>query len=353
MFLPDYYRQYPDLARLSDTECWDHYQQWGHRERRRFNPNICLESYLCRYLDLRAAFGKNHLDAFSHYQTYGIKEGRIATPIANANVLTHFWTNKGYGLVDPQRTLRRVCLDESARTGKGVSVGMIDTGFNSTDAIAHNTREVRDGMDNDRNGLIDDLAGWDFYDADNDVTDEHGHGTIVGEVLRASAPDCKIAVVKANGANGLGRTEALSTGIRYLCDRGVRAINISQSTTASTPELESAVNYALQKKVILVCSGGNNGVLEFPAVLGVRFPNIIAVGGCDSSGQIWQSGWRSAIALPSPCSLNFVTDYAEYKGWSGTSISAPRVTGLIARMLEVIPLLGMEAIIDCLIRECR
>lgn len=59
------------------------------------------------------------------------------------------------------------------------------------------------------------------------------------------------------------------------------------------------------------------------------------------------------LILPFPCSLNFVTDYAEYKGWSGTSISAPRVTGLIARMLEVVPLLGMEAIIDCLIRECR
>lgn len=352
MFDCNYYRSYPDLSNFSDFQCWEHYKTWGHLEQRKFNPNICLESYLCRYSDLRGAFSKNHLDAFHHYQNYGIKEGRNAAPFPDANVCDYFWSEKGYGIINPEGTLRRITLSGFQYDGTGVTVGLIDTGLDDQNLISLNSNEQLDGIDNDGNGLIDDILGWDFFDFDNGIDDEYGHGNVVAQTLHQSAPGCKIAVAKANGGDGAGTLVALSQAIVYLCDRGVPVINISQSAPGGSSELFQAVNYAYSKGVILVCSAGNRGRFsEYPAALGLDFPNVISVGAVDATGEMWNQGWQSAIAPPQR-NLNFVCAYGEDGGKSGTSIAAPRVTGLLARLFQI-QKLPWQIVIDCLTRACK
>lgn len=134
--------------------------------------------------------------------------------------------------------------------GENVVVAVVDSGVDYThedikDNIWINKNEIPDnGVDDDDNGFIDDVRGWDFtsYDVnweiknrDNDPLDENGHGTHVGGTIAAIgnnnmgvigvAPKAKIMAVKA-GENGLADVDIVDA-IKYAADMGARVINMS------------------------------------------------------------------------------------------------------------------------------
>ncbi len=126
--------------------------------------------------------------------------------------------------------------------GDGVLVGVADTGtaFGHVDAgaFATNTREVAGNrVDDDANGLVDDVRGWDFVNADADPSDDHGHGTAVAGVVNArtdnavgiagTAPGARVLHAKVLSSSGSGGSDAIAAGMDYLARQGARIVNVS------------------------------------------------------------------------------------------------------------------------------
>jgi hypothetical protein len=127
-------------------------------------------------------------------------------------------------------------------TGQGVVVAVIDTGvqFNHPDLnsqIYINAGEIGgNGIDDDRNGYVDDTSGWDFYSGDNYADDGNGHGTHVAGIIAAAAngfgatgvaPGAKIMPIRVLGSDGSGSTNSVAAGIRYAVDNGADIINLA------------------------------------------------------------------------------------------------------------------------------
>ncbi|MEZ6116119.1 MAG: S8 family serine peptidase [Pirellulaceae bacterium] len=127
-------------------------------------------------------------------------------------------------------------------TGEGIVVAVVDTGVDWTHVdlasnIWTNADEIAgDGIDNDRNGYVDDVYGWNFANRNANVQDANGHGTHVAGTIASLrngsgstgvAHDAQIMPVKVLGNNGSGSDYAVSQGIRYAVDNGADVINLS------------------------------------------------------------------------------------------------------------------------------
>ncbi|MCB0318884.1 MAG: S8 family serine peptidase, partial [Bdellovibrionales bacterium] len=126
---------------------------------------------------------------------------------------------------------------------KNVLVAVIDTGvdYNHEDLqanIAVNSNEIaNDGIDNDGNGYIDDVIGFDLYSNDNDPMDEHYHGTHVAGTIGAAmdndvglvgvSPNVGIVPVRVMSPLGKGSYSKILAGVNYAIARGVDVMNMS------------------------------------------------------------------------------------------------------------------------------
>ena len=127
-------------------------------------------------------------------------------------------------------------------TGDGVTVAVIDSGVDSNHAdlvnqIWVNPSEIPgNGIDDDQNGYVDDVKGWDFIGNDNSALDRNGHGTHVAGTIAAGhngfgasgvAPDATIMPVRVLDGRGYGTDSAVAAGIRYAAANGADIINLS------------------------------------------------------------------------------------------------------------------------------
>lgn len=151
-----------------------------------------------------------------------------------------------------------------------VIIGMLDTGIDVTgmQSVYKNENEIDgDGKDNDGNGYIDDVSGWDFYNADNSIYDGYAadfHGTYLTSVIKGEhsesnrvwgiAPNTTILPLKfMSGVSG--NAEDAIEAIEYGCKNGAKIINCSWSITDNFQEL-----YDVIKKypdTLFVCAAGN------------------------------------------------------------------------------------------------
>lgn len=276
--------------------------------------------------------------------------------------------------------------------GQGVTVAVVDSGldYNHEDIAANvwtNTDEIaNNGLDDDANGYIDDIRGWDFVGStafnpqmDKDPMDGFGHGTHVSGTIAAVAdnskgvvgvaPEAKIMPLKALDDRGSGLTSLLSEAIVYAANNGASVINNSWGGTASqVPQvLQEAVAYADSLEVIVVASAGNkNNKVEngfYPAVL----PQVISVGSVDhlqAKSDFSNFGQKLAVVAPGgdsedlstnriyqnilslrSANTDFIGDGKNIVGEKyyrirGTSMAAPHASGLCALMLAINPTLS-------------
>ncbi|MCC5618156.1 S8 family serine peptidase [Nostoc sp. CHAB 5836] len=239
-------------------------------------------------------------------------------------------------------------------TGKGVVVAVVDTGvdYNHEDLknnIWTNSKEIAgNGIDDDGNGYIDDNYGWNFADQNNNTLDNNGHGTHVSGTIAGEnnnsgvtgiAYDAKIMPVKVLNESGSGSYNSISKGIRYAVDNGANVINLSLGGRYSNRTLESAIDYASSKGVIVVMAVGNDGDSspDYPARY--AYKSGIAVGAVDRNNNMPDFSNRSGTNEIGYVTAPGVKVYSsvpnnQYATYSGTSMAAPHVAGVIALMLS-------------------
>ena len=264
---------------------------------------------------------------------------------------------------------------------KQIVVAIIDSGIDYNhedlrDNIWHNTAEVGgvSGVDDDGNGYIDDIRGWDFTHApdlpgmgdylmrDNDPQDESAHGTRVAGIVAATtnnnrgiagvAPDAQIMALRAGlrrlGGIGFLEEDDIAAAILYAVENGAHIINMSLGGPERTFILSDVIQYTHAQGVVLVASAGNSGdELGYPA--GNHY--TIAVGAVNSADRLASfSSTGASLDLVAPgVSILSTRLNNRYASGSGTSFSAPHISGLAALILSRRPDLSPHSVRNLLI----
>lgn len=245
-----------------------------------------------------------------------------------------------------------------------VVVGTIDSGLRLghpefSGRLWVNAGEIpNNSVDDDANGYVDDVNGYDFANNDSDPTDDHGHGTNVTGIIGANGNNgtgfagvdwnCRLMTLKGLDANGSGWYSWWSDALYYATDNGADVINMSLGGTGASAGLQTAINYALNNNVtVVVCMmNTNSSTVFYPAA----YPGVIAVGATNPDDTranpfFWSStsgsNYGSHISVVAPGNyiygLSYAsnTDFSTY--WGGTSQAAPHVAGLAALLLALDP----------------
>lgn len=237
-------------------------------------------------------------------------------------------------------------------------VAVIDSGLDlkHPDRPSHlwrNTGEIPGNKkDDDNNGYVDDIHGWNFLNETADVQDDYGHGTFVAGIIAAATnngkgiaginPGAQIMSLKVTGRDRLATSLSIYRAIRYAVDNGAAVINISLGRNAVSKLEQIGINYAWSMGCLVVVSSGNQGgmVAEYgpPGV-----PRSFSVGATDEDDEKrGTSNIGRTVVMVAPgeniYSLSSSTGKrdgrimpagdSEYHTLSGTSFSSPMVAAI-------------------------
>jgi subtilisin family serine protease len=242
--------------------------------------------------------------------------------------------------------------------GAGVVVAVVDTGVDYNhpdinDNVWLNSREIPgNGVDDDHNGFVDDVRGWDFVGAsadqitpDNDPADHEGHGTHVAGTVAAEGDNSlgvvgvawksRIMAIKALDDAGQGPDSSIAGAIIYAADQGADIINASWSGPESQA-IADAVNYAYGLGVVVVAAAGND-TADTNRFSPSKLPASIVVASLspfDGASYFTNYGNKLDVAAPGEDILSLQAGTGGYVRLSGTSMAAPHVSGVAALILS-------------------
>ena len=258
------------------------------------------------------------------------------------------------------------------QTGNPIVVGVIDSGvdYNHPDLAANiwtNPGEIAgDGMDNDSNGYIDDVRGWDFAYNDNDPMDVDGHGTHVSGTIAAKGNNsvgvigvawdkAKIMPLRFLDDTGSGATSNAILAIDYATANGVKLTNNSWGGGGYSQALYDAIQTAGEQGALFIAAAGNSSQTNeqtIPIALPIGLPipvpiipitpaypasydlpNIVSVASTDHNDQYssFTNYGATSVDLAAPGSDIYSTlPGGTYGSLSGTSMASPHVAGVAA-----------------------
>jgi len=296
---------------------------------------------------------------------------------------------------------------DSTNAGQDIIVAVTDSGidYNHEDLVAavwHNPNEIPDnGIDDDKNGYVDDVIGWDFADNDNKPYDlsaslmdivlkgaNPGHGTHVSGVIGARrnnalgisgvAPNCRIMPLRFINETGQGDDAAAVKAIDYAVKMGAKIINASwggEQGSEDDTALKEAIQRAQSAGVIFVAAAGNgrqnaktgtdagydndtDSKPEVPA--SYPYPNIVSVAAIDDTGKLGSfSNWGEKSVMVGAPGVKIMSTVpgSRYQDtiidedgmtatWDGTSMAAPFVSGALAVIWSQDPSQTMDEVIE-------
>lgn len=256
-------------------------------------------------------------------------------------------------------------LYDTSAEKRDVIVALIDSGVDIThpdlqEAIWINEDEiVGDGIDNDKNGYIDDRYGWNFIDDspvihDSTASSEEKHGTHSAGTIAASrgnqigiagiadSKHVKVMILKTvNGNQGTGQYESVLKAIEYAQANGASICNLSLGTYKDYPQMQVLIEES-PMLFIAACGNGDSTYnlgydIDQSPIYPACYPqgNIISVASVNFDGSLSNSSnyGKISVDLAAPGESILSTLPAEkYSMMSGTSMAAPMVTGIAAML---------------------
>jgi hypothetical protein len=260
--------------------------------------------------------------------------------------------------LDPRLwSIPRVSAPEAWKTTTGEGgprVAIIDTGIdpahpNLAANVHVNAGEIPgDGVDNDGNGYVDDVHGYDFANHDGDPTDGAGHGTHVAGTIaaigadgvRGVAPKATLMPLKFLDDGGFGDIADAVDALIYAEKAGARITSNSWGGSNFSQALYETMKAS---HALHICAAGNDGAdndVDPPFPAGFGLPNIVAVAATtpDDDKASFSNFGKRTVDLAAPGAEIWSTlPGGGYGTKSGTSMAAPHVTGAAALVLAKFP----------------
>lgn len=290
------------------------------------------------------------------------------------NTLGYTPNDLGNNTAGGQYSLYTIKAREAWDISKGssaIKVAIVDDALqiNHTDLndnVWRNPGEIAgNGIDDDKNGYIDDIYGFDVADKDNDPahpSTAFTHGTHVGGIAGATTDNGRgvssigfnisLIGVKCTN-NNQSNTQAIPfgyEGVTYAANAGADIINCSWSSSGSSTTNEAVINYALSKGCLIVAAAGNDNVstVRYPA----NYNGVLAVASTDQgdpkSGFSNYGTWID-ISAPGANIYSTVANSNVYYYLSGTSMASPLVAGLLGLMKSHNPNITKAQLEGCLL----
>jgi subtilisin family serine protease len=251
-----------------------------------------------------------------------------------------------------------------------VVIAIIDTGvdYNHVDLrdnIWTNTAEIpNNNVDDDGNGYIDDVHGWDCVNEDKDPMDDNGHGTRVAGIAAAQnnnigtvgvAFNSKIMPIKAGTSTGSFTNDDITQAIQYAYMNGASVINMSFGGTSMSIAVQDALSNAYNQ-CVLVAAAGNNGMCNQPGCpqhepfcapfYPASIPYVVGVMSCNADGTVHSSfsnfdhyAYNEFEYDCYACGEQVISTWPgnKYARLSGTSMASPVVAGIAALVRGAYP----------------
>ena len=258
---------------------------------------------------------------------------------------------------------------------RDVVVALIDTGVDAShedlqNVLWTNPGEVAgNGVDDDGNGYIDDVHGWNFYDGNNKVSDGDSHGTHGAGTILANSDNgvgvsgilkgdrVKLMSLKAlGGKDGSGTTESIIKAIEYAEANGASICNLSLGSSLNDPALYRAI---ASSKMLFVVAAGNDGADNdktpcYPA--SYDLDNILSVANLNYDGALHSSSNYGAVSVDLAAPGSYIlstTPGNSYSYMTGTSMAAPMVTAAAAMLYSADSSLSLADVKDVLLASAR
>jgi thermitase len=219
----------------------------------------------------------------------------------------------------------------------------INPGETGLDAKGRN--KASNGIDDDGNGYIDDVNGWNFAGGNNDILDRHGHGTHIAGIIMANSRPANRAKSSIRlmplkfydpAARQISSIKSTVEAIRYAIQMGAQIINYSAGGLSRDPIEENLLREAREKGILLIAAAGNESsnsdiARYYPADYG--FSNIISVTAVDQTHRLLKTsnfGKRTVDVAAPGLDIWSTMPGGTYGKMSGTSQATAFVTAAAA-----------------------
>jgi len=225
----------------------------------------------------------------------------------------------------------------NASWGKGVTVAVLDSGVNNHIAL---------------HGDVPQIALTELPEGSSQL----GHGTAVASIISGDhpltpgvAPASEILSIRITDETGSSSSFVLAEGILQAVDAGASVINISMGSYGNSSVVADAVQYAQEQGAVIVASSGNEGLdtMAYPAA----YEGVIAVGAVEQGGNHLDfSNSSEALNITAPgYEVNAAWGTEQLTAFSGTSASAPFISGAIAATLSEYPQMSAQEAADLVV----